>query len=87
MRRIALALVFAGACSSGASPPSTETLNAACIRKTLALYQRHSLPFTAPASERPALCQAFLAEQEITTHAGLEIAMRSFDQELRDLAR
>lgn len=86
---ILLAAPILAACGGTSEPASAPemTLTEMCVVETLALYDRHELPLSAPAQERPQLCTEWMAERGITTKAQLVIEFREADKMMRDLKK
>lgn len=76
--------ILLGACGGSAPKPTVDPV-AYCVEKTVELYERHSLPFSRPASERPGACRSWMDKNDAHTLAEIDIAMRVFDKQLRDL--
>jgi hypothetical protein len=87
-----IALFLAGAiglagCGGNGDKKATTDPVAYCVQRTVELYKKHDLPFSKPEAERPALCRQWMDDRDAHTIAQIEIAMRQFDQEMRELKK
>lgn len=70
-----------------AKPAQAEelTLNQLCVQELVKIYVKHNLPFSRPASERPAVCDEYIKANGIETKAQLTVALRAMDNRLTEL--
>lgn len=69
----AAALTTLAACGSNAQ--AEQTLTEYCVAETVRVYEELGLPFTIPVSARPAQCDKWMAEENITTKAGVKMQL------------
>lgn len=82
---LAVLAVIGVGCSSGGKPVSQQTLTKYCVSQVEAIYAKHNLPYSTQPSERPALCDKWMADNGVTNKAEMRVAALVLDKELSTL--